>query len=387
MNFDPPALSPLERAAGLPVGVHPVELGANERLKPRVALEEAVRSALLRPPCVVSFSGGRDSSAVLAVAVALARREGHRLPVPVTLRFPDIGSTNESSWQEMAIRHLGLTDWERIEVADDLELLGPLATEILRRHGPLWPPNAHFHVPILRLAQGGSLLTGADGDGALGSWRWARAQAVLHRRSSPRPVDLGVLALALAPKLLRRLSGRFPAPQGFSWLQAEAKRDFQDRWIKAAVSEPRQWNRRVSWYAGQRYLRFYIHSLEILSQEVGVVAVHPLADPSFLASLAMAGGSAGFASRTEAMTSLFSDLLPLELIGRRGKAEFSGVLWQQSTRAFSDQWTGEGIDVGLVDIHHLREEWRSIDPSLASGYVMQEAWLATASQERVDGAL
>ena len=42
----------------------------------RGALEAAVLPALQRPPCLVSFSGGRDSSAVLAVAADVARRHG-----------------------------------------------------------------------------------------------------------------------------------------------------------------------------------------------------------------------------------------------------------------------------------------------------------------------
>jgi asparagine synthase (glutamine-hydrolysing) len=42
----------------------------------RAALEAVMVRALHRPPCVVSFSGGRDSSAVLALATHVARREG-----------------------------------------------------------------------------------------------------------------------------------------------------------------------------------------------------------------------------------------------------------------------------------------------------------------------
>src|SRR5579884_3063930 len=54
------------------------------------ALESVLVAALSRPPCAVSFSGGRDSSAVLALATDAARRHGLELPVPVTMRFPSV---------------------------------------------------------------------------------------------------------------------------------------------------------------------------------------------------------------------------------------------------------------------------------------------------------
>ena len=52
------------------------------------ALEAAIMPALLRSPCLVSFSGGRDSSAVLAVAARLARGAGLADPIPITIRVP-----------------------------------------------------------------------------------------------------------------------------------------------------------------------------------------------------------------------------------------------------------------------------------------------------------
>ena len=51
--------------------------------------------ALRRPPCLVSFSGGLDSSALLAVATAVARREGLDDPVPATLVVPGSPESDE----------------------------------------------------------------------------------------------------------------------------------------------------------------------------------------------------------------------------------------------------------------------------------------------------
>lgn len=57
-----------------------------------------------RPPCLLAFSGGRDSSALLAVAVSVAHREG--LPLPIPLIYPGVAGTDESSWQYMILDHL-----------------------------------------------------------------------------------------------------------------------------------------------------------------------------------------------------------------------------------------------------------------------------------------
>src|SRR5687768_13796753 len=81
----------LETACGVVYGIdaNADRLPEESRFRTaREALEQAVLVGLMRPPCVVSFSGGRDSSAVLAIAAHVARREGLPLPIPVSLRFP-----------------------------------------------------------------------------------------------------------------------------------------------------------------------------------------------------------------------------------------------------------------------------------------------------------
>ena len=135
---------------------------------PVAALERAVTRALQRPPCLVSFSGGHDSSLVLAAAVRAARREQLPLPVPVTWRVTGAPAAEESAWQEAVVGALQVTDWIRLRADDDLDFVGPVAADVLRRHGLLHPANAYFHAPLLRQAAGGTLLTGAGGDQVLG---------------------------------------------------------------------------------------------------------------------------------------------------------------------------------------------------------------------------
>lgn len=71
--WDAPALTALELSAGMPLGVIAEGPTAVRPLhSPAAALEAVLADALQRIPCLVSFSGGRDSSALLAVAQRVA---------------------------------------------------------------------------------------------------------------------------------------------------------------------------------------------------------------------------------------------------------------------------------------------------------------------------
>ena len=95
----------------------------------------AILPALQRSPCLVSFSGGRDSSAVLAAAAAIARREGLPAPVPATVRAPGAAESDEAAWQEQVVAHVGIADWVRLEVHDELDVIGPHARACCARTG------------------------------------------------------------------------------------------------------------------------------------------------------------------------------------------------------------------------------------------------------------
>ena len=103
-------LTPLEIAAGAPLPDRMRGRPAATRLTPAEALGAAVLAAVRRTPCVVSFSGGRDSSLVLSAAVAAARREGLRLPVPLTVRVRGDADAEERGWQELVVRRLGIEE-------------------------------------------------------------------------------------------------------------------------------------------------------------------------------------------------------------------------------------------------------------------------------------
>jgi hypothetical protein len=383
----PVPLDALEVACGVPWGLDPSvpELRPPTSRSARAALEADVLAALSRPPCVVSFSGGRDSSAILALAITLARREGLPEPIALTWRFPAAALTEESEWQELVIGHLGVANWERLSFAEELELLGEVATDGLRTHGLLWPPNLHFHVPGLDRSAGGSLLTGWDGDAVLGGGRFARVQAVARGQVRPEPRDIMRFAYAFTPHPLRdrlrpRIARRIAAES--PWLRADAVEQIARRC--RSEHAPRRFDKWVRWYSRQRYLRLARDNLELLAGARDVTVHHPLASADFLSALAREGGAVGFgATRHTMMQRLFADLLPDAVLGRQSKARLDDVMWGTRSRAFATGWTGDGADTSLIDIEQLRADWALERPHYGAGTPLQAAWLRSQEGARM----
>ena len=185
------ALTPLEVAVSQPLGLErdakPLSVSRSTLRDPVKAIQDVLVEALSRPPCLLSFSGGRDSSGLLALATKVSREQGLELPVPATMLFPGDEAANEDAWQALVLKELGLPDWVRINVTPgELDLVGPVAATALKRHGLLWPFNAHFHVPIIERAAGGSLVTGFGGDEIALASRSARAERLLARQERTR---------------------------------------------------------------------------------------------------------------------------------------------------------------------------------------------------------
>ena len=379
-------LGRVEIAAGLVIGhdlVAPRPAADRSSFPtPLAALEDSVRLALLEPPCVVSFSGGRDSSVVLAIACRVARREGLALPIPFTFRFPGIQEADESAWQDTVIRHLRLGDWIHIEVEEDLDVVGPVATRILRRHGVLWPPNAYVHVPVFERARGGCVLTGVEGDGLFGGWSFARLGDVLGGRVRLELRDVLRLVKGLAPRAVRRWVAARRSPLLLPWLRPAAQLMVASAWAEESAEEPARWDHRVAWWARRRYHRLAKQGLDLLAADVGAHAVHPLLDSAFLAALAREGGRSGFGDRTRMMRALFSGLLPETVLERRDKANFTRAFWRTPARTFSERWMGEGIDHDLVDADALRRAWSAPIPDFRTAMLLQSAWLATEGAEQ-----
>ncbi|HEX8087084.1 MAG TPA: hypothetical protein VF529_22590 [Solirubrobacteraceae bacterium] len=380
----PPELqpTPLELAAGTVVGWSPPAPlpDVPPSLTPLDALDEALAPAVESGRCFVPFSGGRDSSATLAAAVRAARRRGCPDPVPLTLRFPGRQATDEDAWQEAVIAHVGVREWERIELGDELDLLGPLARETLLRHRLPWPGNGHSFVPMLRAARGGWVVSGVEGDGLLDHWQRARAAAVAARRVRPSPRDAWRVAKAFGPRAVRRAATvRRDRPYAtVRWLTPPARRAITAALARERAAEPARWDRRLAWFPGRRHVRAAGARLDMLAADHDVRVVHPLVDPRFLAALARLGGRAGFADRTEALAAVFGDLLPARTTRRTTKAEFSEAFWGPEARRFAEAWDGRGVDGDLVDADALRREWLRPRPDARSATMLGALWTAAA---------
>ena len=375
-------LTPLEIASGLVLGTTPPTPPPSATVGAREALELAVRPALERAPCLVSFSGGRDSSAVLAVATHVARRDGLPLPIPATNVFPSVELSDEAEWQEHVVAHLGLDEWLRLEHNNELDCVGPVATDLLSRHGLLWPFNAHFHAPLLGHAAGGSLLTGVGGDELLLITNRSRWNELLRGRARPEARDALRLGFALAPRPMRRWARARQLPLDFTWLRPDARRRFVREWANERVVQPRRWSELVDWVRRLRYVSVGTASLATIAAGEGAEIAHPFLDPAFGAAIAALPRGRRFETRTQAMTELFGDLLPKELLERRTKASFDGAFWNEPSRAFARGWDGSGIDDDVVDGAALRAEWSKDSPDPRTYTLAQSVWLRTQQGSR-----
>jgi hypothetical protein len=334
--------------------------------------------ALQRPPCLVAFSGGLDSSAVLAAATVAARKHALPLPIPATNRFPADALVDESAWQEIVVKHLGLDDWIRIEVTDELDLLGPVAAPGLLAHGVVWPPNAHFLRLLAAKGPGGTVLTGVGGDELFtpSAYRGAR---VLAREVRPRRGDLRAVGLALAPARLRRMRTQPPAapPQ---WLRPEGQR----RWVQAFSAdlsrEPLWWGRSLigNWWRSRSRIGSAASAQAITTESA---VEHPFMDPGFTSALAGARWRTGFSSRAAAMEFLCGDTVPQEVRQRADKAAFFAPFVNRYSRAFIEAWDGTGLEPELIDLEALRLSWQEERADARSYAALQAAWLAAKRSE------
>ena len=370
-------LSSLELATGMVFGNRTDTLPEPSGARPLAAMEEAILPALLRPPCVVSFSGGRDSSAVLAVATAVARREGLPLPVPATNIFRAAADTDERDWQERVVGHLGLSEWVRIEHTVELDLLGTYARRLLRRHGLLWPFNVHFHAPLLEVAAGGSLLTGMGGDELLGAAQRDRTEALFAARVRPEPRDLLRIGFSVAPVIIRRAVLARRERVVLPWLRPEAQRRLTELLADWAARMPRSLPERLNWIWRSRYLSVATEGLQCAAADENVLLLHPLLAGALWAEVGRVAPSEGFAGRTGGMRRVFGSVLPDEVCARRSKARFDAVFWTGQARAYAETWDGAGVPVEWVDRQALASHWRGQAPLANSFTLLQASWLAS----------
>ena len=291
------------------------------------------------------------------------------LPVPVTLWFEDPAS-HEEQWQRNVLDHLGISDWVRIPGDVEYGLLGTHASAMVREHGLVFPANAYTHLGLASPFRGGSLISGGGGDElfaspaaplirALSGHERVRLQSIAHfvKTSLPaRSERTGVELLA-----------------GHSWIDAGSKKRLERAVGRSYWANPRRFDVALRNWVRDRYYRSVTRSLECAGESTGCTVVAPFLHPEFMAAFADAMGMGGPASRTAAMQQLFGDVLPAETVSRPTKADFTGALYQID-RDFLDDWQGEGVPAGLVDVEALRRLWATPRPHAATNLLLQSAF-------------
>lgn len=358
---------------GLEAGAPPLPDSRGQSI--RSALEAAMLPALSRSPCFVSFSGGRDSSAVLAVATTVARRHGLPEPVPAIMRYSDAPASDETSWQELVLEHLGLRNQEVVTLRHEQDLLGTIATRVLRRHGVRWPANAYMHEPLFERVQGGSLMTGVGGD-ELFQTRGSPFVLVAHRQQRPHWRDAVSLTYAALPRSVRAAVKRRRS-QSVPWLTSDGQALVGRVVARDDVSWPHRYDTALRMWCRTRAFGSVQRLLPELGVHHQVMVVNPFLVSSVLAEFVRVGGATGFASRSAGMAELFHDVLPAAVLIRPTKASFDRPVWGPAARAFAGSWTGDGLDHRLVNADALRREWLAPQPSFSTAMLLHAAWLRT----------
>jgi asparagine synthase (glutamine-hydrolysing) len=372
------ALTRLELITGWTAGIDsraPDIANVDPRDHPVAALEHALLPAVARSPCYVAFSGGRDSSVLLALATRVARREGLDDPIPLTMRFRDVPEGEESSWQVDVVEHLKLKEWKVVQQAEDIDLIGAEWRSSLRENGLQWPPSAHGLLPLQRAASGGAFVHGEGGDQIFAGWDRVTVSDVLARRQRFRLRHVRSLVRAYTPVRMRRAIETHLAPTPAPWLVPAARRVWARHQGRANAAEPRTWPEFLRWTRRERATVLMLETLERQTRNAGAELFTPFWDAEFLRSLGRWGGRLGRGPRTALMAALFADFLPRHVLTRATKAHFTRAFFNEPTREFARGWQGPVPESAVVMREPLRGAWLSDLPPNTSAVLLQASWL------------
>jgi asparagine synthetase B (glutamine-hydrolysing) len=347
----------------------------------RGVLEKLILPALERPPCVISFSGGRDSSSLLALATHLARREGLPIPVAFTFRYDGEAEADETPWQELVIKHVGVSDWEKVHVGTRHDLVGELAQSFLLSHGLVFPPPIYNNTLPLMRASGGTHISGEGGDEIFGVRRATILRRILDNpKYLAKKRHLAYAALCFGPRKSRVAAWRRELRQELnvtlSFVRLEVREQLFRDLARHLALEPFNHTSSLGWHLRRKMIVMHQEALTAFSNEHNVLHLDPFLEPRFVAAYARMVRPYGPATRRDAMRALFADILPDEILTRTSKALFNRGFLTDVGREFARAWQGAGIDTDIIDGEALRSAWLSTWPPSQSFALLQSAWLA-----------
>ena len=381
--------SEIETLAGVPLGR---TIGAkqtrdpNVQLSPADALVKVIAGIVARNHrCYVEFSGGCDSSLVLAATVKACRSSGADDPIPVTFRFPGLPETDETEYQSLMVARLGLRDWV---VLDDstgaFDVLSPSAQESIRTHGVFFPGTFHNRAHVFRDLGPSALLTGEGGDEILGRRRLTdvrdAARAVVRRNRAARAVRQAVLSVSPRWRRVQTIERAVERGWAADWIvDTNIRRKILRTIALEDAQEPLDPRRYMAYYNSLRRMSVTDHNCRTYAQAYDVEWHAPLGDAAFTNALLGAVPRTRYYGRSELLASFFSELLPTELLLRRDKTHFTRAFLGVHTRVFANGWNGSGLPGG-ASVEWLSHHWRT-ESEIHGGTILllQQAWLASTS--------
>ncbi len=342
----------------------------------------------MRPgePVLVEFSGGLDSSLVLSAATRAARRAGWPDPLPVTYRF-SAPRTDERSYQELVIGYLGLSNWRVFDLIDEHDLIGPDALQTLADTGLLMPaPLVGKSWSLSRLG-GHAMLNGEGGDAVFGPRRITNARLLMRRlrhrqfRAARQSAASFLVDISPRPMRMRKIARELCDDYGPPWIGPALRADLARRSSVDEADEPVDPRRFGAYLLSTPAVWVLQHNARLLRARFGVELHSPLLEPSFLAAVDATVAWHHWTNRNDVMERHFSPLLPMQILRRTSKAEFSGAYFAGHSRRFAERWDGRDLP-DAVDTAWLMHHWRTDDMIHAgSALLLQRAALAALRGE------
>ncbi|MSW52653.1 MAG: hypothetical protein F2817_17415 [Actinobacteria bacterium] len=382
-----PELTDREIAYGFPIGMSdssiqenspPMRRGPSDH--PIQVLDTILLNALTKSPCVITFSGGRDSSLLLARAAMVAKKHGLPGPVALTHRYPaeDVDA-QETVWQHRVVDHLRLLDlpveWIINDVTTEFDILGKPLTDLLTMNGrPFFPPASGASLFDYQFAAGGSLVTGEFGDELFANSRSYRFRRSISELKYSGRTSMRRVVRPLFPSMRSIGAEEIAMLTGITWLTEDALHGLFAS-VKQAADDDFGWKSEVRRKLKTRAVQVSLETRDRIAGLFDCIPVDPFLDFQFIDSWFGHIDYFGI-SRSQSMRLLSDGMLPDSVIDRESKAFFNRSRFGEDTKSFAAKWDGAGIESPDVDVSRLRDAWMQNLVTLQSAMLLQQAWLS-----------